>query len=244
MATAVGDVKGLKLAFLGGAGRMGNALTRLHARHGFKNVVIGSRDVSRATEAAKKVKAELGVDVGAASMEQAAAEADVVFWVAGPTGSLCKTPDDLKPRWDTLSALGKAVGKDLEGKLLVDCTNVMYAYPDSAWGTTSSLLLSQEALGVDARWTCAWKSVFFKRVLGDPAPDAANPMSVFVCGDDPGAKQTTIKIVDQIRGFKGLDAGSANHSRILELLGPKWLQELENWNYTEKGFVAGWRYGP
>eukprot|EP00955_Chlamydomonas_euryale_P117262 366462-Chlamydomonas_euryale.AAC.47 len=43
-----------------------------------------------------------------------------------------------------------------------------YAYPDSAWGTTSSLLLSQEALGVDARWTCAWKSVFFK-VWGSPA---------------------------------------------------------------------------
>lgn len=63
-----------------------------------------------------------------------------------------------------------------------------YAYPDSAWGTTSSLLQCMEALGAPARWTCAWKSVFFKRVLGEPAPDPANPMSVFVCGDDKEAK--------------------------------------------------------
>ncbi|KAG1665112.1 hypothetical protein FOA52_007803 [Chlamydomonas sp. UWO 241] len=237
---ASSDVKSLKLAFIGGAGRMGNALTRLHAKHGFKHVTIGSRDLHRAQEAAAKIKTDLGLTVGAADMHRAAAEADVVFWVAGPTGSLCKTPDDLKPRWDTLQTL-KA---ELEGKHIVDCTNVMYAYPDSAWGTTSSMLMAQEALGVPAKWTCAWKSVFFKRVLGDPAPDPANPMSVLVCGDDAGAKATTIHIVNQIPGFKGLDAGSANHSRILELLGPKWLQDLENANYTEKGYVAGWRFGP
>lgn len=35
-------------------------------------------------------------------------------------------------------------------------------------------------------------------------------------------------MIDVLPGFKGLDAGSANHSRILELLGPKWLQVRKN----------------
>lgn len=221
---------------------MGYALARLHAKSGFKNVTIGSRDPTRASEAASRLRAELtsGAEgVKAGTLSQAAADADLVFWVAGPTGSLCKSPDDLKPRFDVL----KTLRKELEGKIIVDCTNVMYAFPDSAWGTTSSLLMNQEALGVPARWTCAWKAVFFKRVLGDPAPDPSNPMSVMICGDDQEAKGTVIQTVDQIPGFKGLDAGSINHSRIVELLGPKWLQELENWNYSDK-YVAGWRFGP
>mmetsp|Transcript_26083 Transcript_26083/g.56967 ORF Transcript_26083/g.56967 Transcript_26083/m.56967 type:complete len:243 (+) Transcript_26083:171-899(+) len=234
------DVRDLKVAFLGGAGRMGYALARLHSKSGFKHVTIGSRDVARAKEAALKLQKEVPVKIEAADLHAAADAADVVFWVAGPTGSMCKSPADLQPRFEVLRGLRR----ELQGKLIVDCTNVMYAYPDSAWGSTSSLLLSQEALGVPARWTCAWKSVFFKRVLGEPAPDPDNPMSVFVCGDDKEAKDTVISMVDVIPGFKGLDAGSANHSRILELLGPKWLQELETWNYTDRGYVAGWRYGP
>eukprot|EP00955_Chlamydomonas_euryale_P117261 366462-Chlamydomonas_euryale.AAC.46 len=70
----------------------------------------------------------------AATTEQRPVRRGVTMHVADTPNASCmrlllarmvSQPDDLKPRWDTLSALGKAVGKDLEGKLLVDCTNVM-----------------------------------------------------------------------------------------------------------------------
>lgn len=245
MATVAAELRGLKLAFIPGTGRMGYALARKHAKAGFQ-VTIGSRSFSKAQSKVQHLKEELSVTapkfaggVRAAEVHDAVDEADVVFWAAGPTGSLCKGPADLETRYEYLRSLRK----HLEGKLIVDVTNVMYAYDDSHWGRTSSLLLNQEALGVPARWTCAWKHVFFKRLMADPVNDLQNPFSVLVCGDDQDAKDTVIGLVNALPGFAGLDAGSANHSRIVELLGPKWLQELETWNFDTK-YEAGWRYGP
>ncbi len=56
--------------------------------------LTGSRDVSKAKEAAAKLSSEIvggGVNINSGSLSQAAAEADVIFWVAGPTGSACKS---------------------------------------------------------------------------------------------------------------------------------------------------------
>jgi NAD(P)-dependent dehydrogenase (short-subunit alcohol dehydrogenase family) len=75
------------LAFLGATGRMGFALAVAHAKAGH-NVVIASRDASRANEAAERAKQQLAGVQGAGAVEgaeltAAVQKADVVFLVYG-----------------------------------------------------------------------------------------------------------------------------------------------------------------
>jgi predicted dinucleotide-binding enzyme len=53
----------------------------------------------------------------------------------------------------------------------------------------------------------------------------------------------TMGLVDLVPGFKAVHAGSLKYSRLVELLGPLWLPQLERDNYG-LGFRAGWRFGP
>ncbi len=57
----------------------------------------------------------------------------------------------------------------------------------------------------------------------------------FVAGDDPEAVATTVALVETIPGFKGANAGPLENSRIVELLGPRWLGELDKLNAGGKG---------
>lgn len=83
-------------------------------------------------------------------------------------------------------------------------TNIMYALDDSHWGRTSSLLLNEAALGAPATWLSAWKHVYWKLLLGEPAPDVDDPHSVFVCGDNEEAKRLVMRIIGHIPGFKAV----------------------------------------
>eukprot|EP00952_Eustigmatos_sp_NYUAD-ZCMA_P006336 27371-Eustigmatos_ZCMA.PRE.1 len=71
----------------------------------------------------------------------------------------------------------------------------------------------------------------------------ANPHNVFICGDDPGPVGLTMALVDLLPGFKALSAGNLKYTRIVELLSPLWLPQLERDNYG-LNFTAGWRFGP
>lgn len=62
----------------------------------------------------------------------------------------------LEEREDLLRSLSG----QLEGKIIVDMTNILYAVGEQEWGQTSSTLRNKEALGVDARWTTAFKATF------------------------------------------------------------------------------------
>ena len=93
------------------------------------------------------------------------------------------------------------------------------------------------------RWTCAFKHTYYKLIAGEPAPDVQNPHNVFVCGDDAEAVQITMALVDKLPGFKALFAGDLKYTRIVELLSPLWLAQLERDNYGLE-FRCGWRFGP
>jgi predicted dinucleotide-binding enzyme len=65
---------------------------------------------------------------------------------------------------------------------------------------------------------------------------------VFVCADHAPAAAKVIALVNRLPGFRGLYAGDLQYSRIVELLSPLWLAQLERDNFGSL-FHAGWRFG-
>ncbi len=84
--------------------------------------------------------------------------------------------------------------------------------------------------------------VHVQRFLREDLPDVNNPHSTFVAGDDPEAVATTIALVETIPGFKGANAGPLENSRIVELLGPRWLLQLDKLNAGGK-LSTYWKLG-
>jgi predicted dinucleotide-binding enzyme len=135
--------------------------------------------------------------------------------------------------------------KELEGKIIIDITNILYLYDDKAWGQVSSVEQNKwyclrtdkfrEALEVAARWLCAYKSTF-STTLDDLKN--TNPRETQVCGDDAEAKQLVIAMINET-GFKALDCGGLKNARIVELLGPPFIMTVDNLNGAPKGC---WRY--
>eukprot|EP00246_Nothoceros_aenigmaticus_P017998 TRINITY_DN9226_c0_g1_i1.p1 TRINITY_DN9226_c0_g1~~TRINITY_DN9226_c0_g1_i1.p1 ORF type:complete len:231 (-),score=26.38 TRINITY_DN9226_c0_g1_i1:296-964(-) len=216
------DLKKLTIGFVPGTGRMGGLLAGHLSKAGLK-VIIGSRD----PEKAKLKASQLTGSATGASNQEAAAAADVIFYA--PQGSLEEREQFIK-----------SLAKGLENKIIVDVTNVLYLLDESAWGQVSAVTLNQKALGVPARWTTAFKSTFWK-LLDDP-PSADKPHETLVVGDDAEAVETTIALVETVPGFKAIRAGGLRNAKIVELVGPPWVVELDKLN-AAGSFRSGWRFG-
>lgn len=221
---AAAKLKGLTISVLPGTGNIGGALVEKLALAGL-SVVLGSRDGAKAKATAAKVSEAIKKPVKGLPLDEAAAAGDVIFWTV--SGSLAER-----------EALLKSLAKPLQGKIIIDTTNVIYLLDESAWGQVSSTLLNQQALGVPARWTTAFKGTFAQLIV-DPPP-ASNPHSVFVAGDDQEAVDITIALVESIPGFKGVKAGTLEHTKIIELFGT-WLPLIVKLNGAS--FRTGWRFG-
>lgn len=225
MASAV-DLALLKVAFVPGTGRMGK-LIATHLAKASISVFIGSRSAPNALQTARLLSEACSISVQGGSNSDAAAWANVIFWT--PSGPL-----------EDRDALLRSLSPHLENKIIVDVTNVAYFFDETQWGQTSSTLLNQKALGAHARWTTAFKSTFWK--LLEELPDVQNPHHTFVAGDDEEAVATTIALVESIPGFKAVRAGGLKNSKIVEMLGPRWILELDKLN-GGGNFRSGWRYG-
>jgi predicted dinucleotide-binding enzyme len=87
-----------------------------------------------------------------------------------------------------------------------------------------------------------WLLVHVQLFLREDPPDVNNPHTTFVAGDDPEAVATTIALVEIIPGFKAANAGPLENSRIVEVLGPRWLVQLDNLNAGGK-LSTYWKLG-
>ncbi|KAH7279995.1 hypothetical protein KP509_37G047200 [Ceratopteris richardii] len=216
----------LKVALIPGTGRIGSRLARRLALANV-SVFIGSRSPQKGLQGAHDILASCPHGrVQGGSNQEAAAWGDTIFW--NPSGSL-------EEREELLQSLAS----HLENKVIIDVTNVMYFFDESQWGQTSSVLLNQKALGVPARWTTAFKATFYK--FFDDLPDPNDPQCTFVAGDDEEAIQRTVALVEVIPGFKAIKAGGLANSKIIELLGPRWLFELDTLN-AGGNYRSGWKY--
>ncbi|KAI5067220.1 hypothetical protein GOP47_0017748 [Adiantum capillus-veneris] len=226
MAGGDGVQEQLKVAFIPGTGRMGSLLAGHLARAGM-SIFVGSRSQDKGLQTAQKLLASCpNARIQGGSNHEAAAWANTIFW--SPSGSLQEREN-----------LVQSLAAYLKNKIIIDVSNVMYFFDESKWGQTSSVLLNQKALGVPARWTTAFKATFYK--LLEELPDPQNPHHTFVAGDDEEAVLTTIALVESIPGFKAVKAGGLSNSKIIELLGPLWLFELDKLN-AGGNYRSGWKY--
>jgi len=122
--------------------------------------------------------------------------------------------------WPAAERAIRAAG-DLTGKIVVDCTNPLK--PD-----LSGLALgySDSAAECIARWAAGAKVCKAFNTTG--ADNMANPTfgdrtaAMFVCGDDPAAKQVVLAMTKAI-GFEAVDAGPLAAARLLEPLAMLWI---------------------
>lgn len=206
----------MKLAILG-AGSVGSTLGRAWAKQEH-TVVFGVRDMN-----APKVQTlltEVGANAQATTLTDAAAQADVVV---------------LAVTWDAMPEVVKALG-DLNGKVLLDCTNPLVGNQLDA-----ALNLTQSGGEQVAAWFSGAKVVKIFNQIGWET--MANPQygaeaaTMFYAGDDANAKQIAAQLASEL-GFEPIDAGSLQASKFLETLAIFWGQLAYG---QEMGRNIAWR---
>ena len=190
----------MKIAILGGTGRLGTGLALRWAASG-EEVIIGSRDEGRATAAADQLNRTMGrAAIRGASNQRAAEEADVVVLTVPAVAHLASL---------------KEVRERVRGKLLIDCTvQVDPGAPGqlAAVNHRSALEEAQAFLGPETKVVAAFQNISY-RLLKDPSRSI--DCDVLVCGDDAGARRLAMMLVSKAR-LRAIDAGGARHARAVE----------------------------
>jgi len=118
--------------------------------------------------------------------------------------------------WNALAEIVKAMGNALEGKTIVDVTNVLTPSYELALGFTSSGAEELQKMIPRAKVVKAFNTVFAQnmntgKLLGER-------LTALVAGDDLGSKDTVRKLAEDI-GFDSVDSGPLKSARYLEPLG-------------------------
>jgi hypothetical protein len=181
----------MRIAIIGGTGAFGRALAeRLHALG--REVVIGSRDPSRAAEIASVIGVE------GASNEEAAAGADLVILAVRSNAAL-----------ETARALAPAIG---ETPLLSVASDLTFTDNGVLPGRQTRSLAEDIQDVVDAPVAAGLQSLAAAH-LTDPNPPEED---VLVCGDDEPAKQLALEVGGRLVRGRAIDAGPLANARALE----------------------------
>jgi 8-hydroxy-5-deazaflavin:NADPH oxidoreductase len=181
----------MRIAIIGGTGAFGRALAeRLHALG--REVVIGSRDPSRAQE----IAAVLGVE-GAAN-EDAAAGADLVVLAVRSNAAL-----------ETARALAPVLGTT---PLLCVASDLTFTENGVLPGRESRSLAEAVQDVVEAPVAAGLQSLAAVHLSDPNAPEE----DVLVCGDDEHAKQLALELAGRLIRGRAIDAGPLANARALE----------------------------
>ena len=183
-----------------GTGHIGSALGKLIADYTKHTLTFGARS----PEEAKGLNADLRRKAGIAAPAEAARAGEIV---------ILATP------FPALSEVAASLGgpEALTGKILVDVSNPLTA---DMMGLTVS---GQDSAGETVARTFpgahvvkAFNTVFAPVLAGhDPGQKTTSAPTVFVAGDDAGAKSKVVALAAEL-GFDALDAGPLTNSRYLE----------------------------
>lgn len=191
----------MKVALIGGTGPEGMGMAMRFARAGLE-VLLGSRDVARARDAATRAAARAGGGTvrGCLNVE-AAQEADLVVIVVPYAGHEA-----------TLRELAGAIGT----KVLVDAVvplgregRSFVILPPAA----GSAAQEAQALLPNARVAAAFQTVGAPELQN---MDQAMEGDVVVCADDQEAKTAAMDLVRRIPALRPVDGGVLAHARFSE----------------------------
>jgi 8-hydroxy-5-deazaflavin:NADPH oxidoreductase len=181
----------MRVAIMGGTGAFGRALAeRLHALG--EDVVIGSRDPSRA----KEIAAVIGVE-GEANAD-AAAESDLVVLAVRSNAAL-----------ETARGLAPILGTT---PLLCVASDLTFTDKGVLPGRASHSLAEEIQEIVDAPVAAGFQSLAAAHLTqaGPPEED------VLVCGDDEHAKGLALDLASRLVTGRAIDAGPLANARALE----------------------------
>ena len=189
------------IGFIGGTGPEGRGLALRFAAAG-EQVLIGSRDESRARDAAASVLA-LAPDssVAAGANADVARRADIVF-VTVP--------------YVAHRQVLQSVGDTLTGKVVVDVVAPV-AVSDGVARTVpvadGSAAQEAQAFLPNSSVAAAFQTVSARDLL---VPDRPVESDVVVCAGDPEVRRTVMTLAEMIPGIRAVDGGGLHNAVYLE----------------------------
>ena len=193
------------IAIVGGTGDVGAALASRLAQAG-ERIVIGSRDVARATAAAQQIASRLSGtgSVSGASNPEAVAAAELVI-MAVPFEAHAGTVKQLKNSFQ-------------QGSVLIDCTVPLAA---AVGGKATQLLgvwqgsAAQQAAELVPKHVAV--AAAFQNIAADLLAGTGRvDCDVIVCSDDSRAMELTCELARKIPGVRAVHGGKLENARVLE----------------------------
>ena len=190
----------MKIAVLGGTGKEGSGLALRWANSGHE-VVIGSRDATKAQRVAEELNLVLGAPrVSGADNSTAAQTADAVVLTVPYTAHV-ESLNGVKP-----ALLGKVLVDVTVPVNPGDFTRVMVPAGGSAAKE------AQVLLGEGTRVVAAFQNISATHLK---KLDAVIDCDVLVCGDSNEAKMVALQLVTDA-GMRGWDAGPLDNAVVVE----------------------------
>ena len=183
----------MKVAIVGGTGDFGRALA-IRLRAAGDDVVIGSRDATRARETAQ----ELGVDGGL--NQEIVRGADLAVLAVNADAALA-----------TARSLGRALG----ATPLLSVASELRFSDDGARPGADGRSLAERIDDVVPAPVAAGLHSLAARTLGREEPP---PEDAFVCGEDPAAKAAALELAGRLVAGRAYDAGPLTSARALEAM--------------------------
>ena len=193
------------IAILGGTGPAGTGLALRWARAG-ETIIIGSRDTSRAQQAAAAIQARVGPSAKVSGTENSAACAAAnILMLTVPFEGQTELLKQLKPAIRT-------------GSILIDATVPLASSvggrasrPLGVWqGSAAQQAAELVPKGVSV--VAAFHNISAELLNGDDPLDC----DVIVCSDDPAAGQFARDLALEIPGVRAIDGGKLENARLVE----------------------------
>lgn len=190
-----------------GTGNMGAGLGKLWAKAGHQVIFSYSRDENKLRELATAAAAT----AKAGTIQDAAAQDVILLAVWLPA----------------LEEVIHAAGS-LDGKIVITCVSGLQPdFTGHTIGLATDLKISVaetiQQLIPNAKVVEAFNTTFAEIIASDSRQFGADFPSVFYCGDDVGAKQIVVNLIEDC-GYEPVDAGSLLVARTLETLATAWVQ--------------------
>jgi NADPH-dependent F420 reductase len=189
------------IAVLGGTGALGSGIVYRLARAGYR-VIVGSRDATRAAEAAAETNARVGRAAceGAGNLDAAARAGMVILAVPYATH-------------DTL--VGEIAGV-VDGKIVVDTTVPLVPPKVSVTHvlqTGSAAVRAASMLGEKVKVVSALQNVAADKLSSDESVDC----DILVTSDDAEARAAVATLIGEM-GLRAIEAGPLANSIVAEAL--------------------------
>jgi len=193
------------IAIIGGTGPAGMGIALRWARAG-EQIVLGSRDATRAQQAAEKIRQRVGPQAQVSGLENSAA-------CAGSDLLMLTVP--FEGQAELLKQLKTAIKP---GSILIDATVPLAASIGGRASRTlgvwqgSAAQQTAELVPKGVSVVGAFHNVSAEVLNGDDDVDC----DVIVCSDDPAASQVAMELAVKIPRIRAIDGGKLENSRIVE----------------------------